>query len=337
MKKTRTGRPAQVPDLQALHLALERAEESFRLLFEASPEALIRVEGGHLRDCNPAACALFGISDTGVLRALQAEDLSPLHQPDGRLSSELLQEHMASAGLQRRHVFDWVGRRLDTGREFACKIAMLATGPEADAALLLALHVPDNGGDAEKQAEMAYYDPLTHLPNRRLFYDRLINVLAHSRRYGRHATVIAIELDVSVPGSDTAAQQENPSIADLLRCAAAQRICTVLRSADTIARLDGDLFVVLLGDMAQDRSTAEADALRVAEKICRCFDTPCPLTLRQPDGRRLDIVHDLRAGIGLALFSAQMVLAEDLLQQAIDASQRARSDGGRQPRLNTSP
>lgn len=342
MKNEETGTSVQAPELQALellrlHSALERAEASFKLLFEASPEALMRFEGGHFTDCNPAALELFGVPSTSVFRSLQASDLSPLHQPCGTLSGQMLQEHFASAIHRRRYRCDWVCRRLDTGIEFPCEIVMHATGTEADAALLLAVHVRSNSEDDEKQAEMAYHDPLTHLPNRRLFYDRLINVLAHSRRYGRRAAIIAIDVAPPPPALDTALQQEVQHIEELLLCEAAQRISALLRSADTIARFALNQFIVLLGDMAEDPATANADALRVAEKICSSFATRCQLTLRQHDGTHRVIGHDFRVSLGVAVFTAQEVLAEEFLQQAIAAMQRARAEGCNLIRLSTAP
>lgn len=327
MKNEETGTSAQAPELLRLHSALERAEASFKLLFETSPAALMRLEGGHFTDCNPAALELFGVPSTSVFRSLQASDLSPLHQPCGTLSGQMLQEHFANAIHGRRYRCDWVCRRLDTGIEFPCEIVMHATGAEAEAALLLAVHVSSRDDDDEKQAEMAYHDPLTHLPNRRLFHDRLINVLAHSRRYGRRAALIAIEVDTSPPAIDTALQQDTRHIDDLLRCEAAQRISASMRSADTIARIALNQFVVLLGDMAEDPATANADALRVAEKICSSFDTRCQLTLRQHDGTNLVIDHDFQVSLGIAVYSAPDMQAEALLQQAMAAMQRARAEG----------
>lgn len=329
MKNGQTGAPAQTPELLRLHAALERAQASFKLLFEASPEALIRLEDGHFSDCNQAALQLFGVPSTSVFLALQASDLSPLQQPCGRLSGPLLQEHFALARQQRRYRCAWICRRLDTGLVFPCELVIHASSPETDAVLLLEVRVRGSNGQQEEEnrAERAYHDPLTHLPNRRLFHDRLINVLAHCRRYGRHAAIIAIDVDTSCRTLDVPEQAVATLIADEQRHEAAQRITAVLRSADTIARLDSDQFVVLLGDVAEARETANANALRVAEKICASFKARHPLQLPQQDGNSLLLDLEFRVSLGIAVYSAPAMQAEALLQQAVDAMQRARAEG----------
>ena len=269
VKKNRNGTALMANELRHLRSALEAAEAGFKLLFDTSSVALICIEDGRFSDCNPAALELFGVPGRTVFCALQASDLSPLCQSDGQLSGPLLQEHLAAAYREREYRCNWQCRRLDNGEAFPCEIVLHATVPEQHSALLMAVYVSDSKEAEDSRAELAYHDKLTHLPNRRLFHDRLINVLAQSRRYQHHAALIVIDIGTTLPACDVRAQQDQ-SIADRLRCEAARRISAGLRSADTLARLDRDDFVVLLGDLAEDTLTATAQAHRVADKIASC-------------------------------------------------------------------
>lgn len=121
----------------------------------------------------------------------------------------------------------------------------------------------------------AHFDTLTDLPNRRLFSDRLQQALVSAKREAQQLACLFIDLDKFKPINDTYGHD----MGDLLLREVAQRILGCLREADTVARIGGDEFVVLLRHV----SSAE-DALAVADKIRHALNLPFEL-----DGHRLNI------------------------------------------------
>lgn len=117
---------------------------------------------------------------------------------------------------------------------------------------------------AEEQAyQLAFYDPLTGLPNRRLLLDRLEAALKASHRSAEHGALMFIDLDNFKVINDTQGHQRGD---DLLR-EVARRLTAVLRETDTVARLGGDEFVVMLTDLGEAPLAAAQIAERVGEKL----------------------------------------------------------------------
>jgi diguanylate cyclase (GGDEF)-like protein/PAS domain S-box-containing protein len=161
---------------------------------------------------------------------------------------------------------------------------------------------------------LAFSDPLTGLPNRRLLMDRLQHALIVSARNKRHGALFFIDLDNFKGINDTRGHH----VGDLLLKQVAQRIESCLREGDTVARLGGDEFVVMLeglGDSAWD-STAQAEL--VGAKIMGVLDQPYTIQ---------DQVHHNTASIGVTLFGDQKSSLDDLLKQADLAMYRAKALG----------
>ena len=168
---------------------------------------------------------------------------------------------------------------------------------------------------AEDQIEqLAFYDPLTRLPNRRLFQDRLRQTLAgcgHGRRQG---ALLFIDLDNFKELNDSLGHD----IGDLLLQQAAQRLLASVREADTVARLGGDEFVVILQDLSEQTDEAAANALQVGATI------QAALT------RSYEIAgHHCRStpSIGATLISDHQATVEDLLKRADLAMYQAKAAG----------
>jgi len=131
---------------------------------------------------------------------------------------------------------------------------------------------------------LAYYDPLTGLPNRRLLHDRLHQAMIRAKRSNGRLALMFLDLDEFKPVNDAFGHQSG----DALLTSIAQRLQACVRESDTVARLGGDEFVVLLADIE-----AAQDALRVAEKINTALKQP--LTL--PGGQQVSISSS--AGIAI--------------------------------------
>ncbi|HEU4889553.1 MAG TPA: EAL domain-containing protein [Thermoanaerobaculia bacterium] len=171
---------------------------------------------------------------------------------------------------------------------------------------------------AEEQIEyQAYHDALTGLPNRLLFRDRLTIALAHAKRQQTPLAVMFLDLDRFKLVNDTLGH----SLGDDLLRVIASRLRSVLREGDTIARMGGDEFTVLLGDL----KTAD-DAAKTAQKLLETVAHPAAV-----EGHELYIT----TSIGIALFPSDGDNAETLLKSADTAMYRAKDAGRNSYRLCT--
>jgi diguanylate cyclase (GGDEF)-like protein/PAS domain S-box-containing protein len=155
----------------------------------------------------------------------------------------------------------------------------------------------------------AHYDPLTQLPNRTLFMDRLGQAMAQASRRQQEVGVLFIDLDKFKPVNDTYGHQAG----DELLCQVAVRISGCLREEDTVARLGGDEFVVLLPSLEDSDS-----CLVVAEKMLQVVHQPFHLSVG---------LVDISASIGIARSPHDGNTPAALLQSADTAMYAAKADG----------
>lgn len=174
----------------------------------------------------------------------------------------------------------------------------------------------------EQVRTLAYYDPLTQLPNRRLLDDRLQQALAHAHRSGHHNAAMVLDLDNFKPLND----RFGHAMGDLLLQQVALRIGQQLRASDTVARIGGDEFVVLVTALDQDPRRARDQALALAEKIRAALAQPYVLSPQgsaPPDAT--PIVHHCSACVGVCVF--QSGHAPDILLMADRAMYQAKANG----------
>jgi diguanylate cyclase (GGDEF)-like protein/PAS domain S-box-containing protein len=169
--------------------------------------------------------------------------------------------------------------------------------------------------DAENKIHnMAFYDPLTNLPNRRLVLDRFDQEIALSRRHKQFGAILYLDLDHFKILNDS----QGHLAGDELLIQVAQRLASVLREEDTPARLGGDEFVVLLHANSETLSAAGDNALVVAEKIREQLNIPFDFNNFQ---------HQIGVSIGIALFPEGEESPDVILQQADTAMYRSKSSG----------
>ncbi|QDF97145.1 hypothetical protein CJ010_11720 [Azoarcus sp. DD4] len=162
--------------------------------------------------------------------------------------------------------------------------------------------------------QLAFYDPLTGLPNRRLLMDRLDHALATHARSRRHGALLFIDLDNFKTLNDTQGHQYG----DMLLRQVAARLIECVRDADTVARLGGDEFVVMLEDLSSDKEEAATQAEAAGEKILAALNDAYVL-----DGRE---AHSTPS-IGIALFDAEDGGIAELLKRADLAMYQAKEAG----------
>jgi len=166
----------------------------------------------------------------------------------------------------------------------------------------------ENEAEAQK---LAFYDPLTGLPNRRAIEDRLEKKLATAFRRRKYGALLYIDLDHFKPINDSLGH----AIGDVLLIKVADRLTKILREEDTAARYGGDEFLVLLPELGDEMKSAAGFAQTVAEKI--------EIALKfsyQVEGHRLT----LGASIGIAMFPEKHAHYKEILEQADIAMYRAK-------------
>ncbi len=169
--------------------------------------------------------------------------------------------------------------------------------------------------------QMAFYDLLTKLPNRRLLIDRLTQVMAASKRSSSYAALMFLDLDNFKPLNDT----HGHGVGDLLLIEVANRLTGSVREMDTVARFGGDEFVVLLSDLGTTEATSQA--LVVAEKIRATLAEPYLLIVKHAGASDTVVAHHCSASIGVVVFLNHDLSQTDLLKWADDAMYQAKDAG----------
>jgi len=168
---------------------------------------------------------------------------------------------------------------------------------------------------AEEQIhQLAFFDPLTKLPNRRLLVDRLRQTMTAGVRKQDYGAILFIDLDNFKILNDT----KGHDVGDQLLTEIARRLQDCVRGADTVARLGGDEFIVMLEGLGDEVEQASAQAGAVGEKIRSSLNRPCRLG---------DIEHHSSCSIGISLFRDHEITVDDLLKRADTAMYEAKAAG----------
>lgn len=161
---------------------------------------------------------------------------------------------------------------------------------------------------------LAFYDPLTQLPNRRLLLDRLNQALTVSKRTGNGGALLFLDLDHFKNLNDTLGH----SMGDLLLQQVSTRLKNSIRERDTVARFGGDEFVILLEDLGKDTIECALTTKAIAEKIIINLNKSYQLK---------DQLYRSSSSIGITFFNGDELTVDDLLKQADIALYQAKNSG----------
>ena len=295
--------------------ALRKQEEFFRQIAENVDEfiAVFNLEGKRVYN-SPSYHRLFG--DMSALH--EADAFAEVHPDDRERVRQMFSETvMNGIGMRTECRF-----LLPNGvtRIMEAKGGLTSDRYSPERRVLLVSHdITERKQADENIRNLAFYDPLTHLPNRRLLNDRLVQVMAASRRNGCYAAVIFLDLDNFKPIND----DHGHELGDALLVEVAKRISHCVRKVDTVARFGGDEFVVLLGELDKDKAISATEALHIAEKIGAALAEPYVL---QQDA----VEHRCSASIGCVLFFDHESGQEDLFRWADMAMYQAKRNGRKQ-------
>lgn len=166
----------------------------------------------------------------------------------------------------------------------------------------------------EKSLFLAYYDQLTHLPNRRLMIDRIEHAMSASARNDKEGAILFLDLDRFKILNDTLGHD----VGDLLLQQVAERLSSCLREGDSISRFGGDEFVILLEGLSTQPIEASTQAEDIAKKILITISEPYELAHHH---------YSSSTSIGITLFGEHKYEVEELLTQADIAMYQAKSNG----------
>jgi diguanylate cyclase (GGDEF)-like protein/PAS domain S-box-containing protein len=312
--RDRQGAPlcvmAQIEDIterRRAETAMEEAEERFRTTFERAPIGMILTDAdGVLLRANPAYGAIVGrppdqLVGTTVRDMTHPDDIEENVTQVGALASG----EIDTFSLEKRYIHSdghvvWTSVSASCVRD-ASGTPLYLIGQIED--------ITESRGMRERLAHAAIHDPLTDLPNRDLFVDRLEMAVRRGRRGGYRVAVMFIDLDRFKKVNDSLGH----AVGDHLLRAVADRMRGALRDSDTLARFGGDEFTVLC-----DEVTDEDHVLEIAGRLRATMAEP--LTLAGGE-------TTVSFSVGIALSTEANESGATLLRQADIAMYRAKEGG----------
>ncbi|WP_227470279.1 EAL domain-containing protein [Massilia sp. YMA4] len=288
--------------------AIRKGEERFRTMFEAAPVgiALIDTVTGAFSDLNPRYLEIAGRTPEQMAACAWTDLIHPEDLPDCAMQMRRLQEREITGF---RSTFRMIRADGSTVWVEASVVPVDADKPGPRLKLCMIEDVTDQKETEALIWQQANFDPLTQLPNRRMFLDRLHHDIVKSRRDGSRIAILFIDLDHFKEVNDTLGHHQG----DVLLVDAARRITACVRESDTVARLGGDEFTVILPAL-QDAERVDAIAQNIIDSLL------APFTLGEEQAF-------VSASIGITLYPDDASSVEDLLKHADQAMYAAKGAG----------
>lgn len=174
----------------------------------------------------------------------------------------------------------------------------------------------------DRVQQLAFYDPLTKLPNRLLLKERLNHVMYEMKRTKKYSALFFIDLDNFKSLNDT----QGHSVGDILLCQVADRLMGCVREVDTVARFGGDEFVVILDALHEDQENSTKQAKTIAEKMRLSVSSLYLLSIPGEENEHV-VEHRCTASIGVLVFNSEEGSQDDLLKRADTAMYNAKEAG----------
>ena len=297
-------------ELHATSEALKASDARYRAVFHTSPEAVTisRASDGIILDANQAFFDITGYERHEVIGKTTTElQLWAIPRDRFRLV-EVLRHDSFCRDMEFRF------RRKNSEIFWARLSVSFMEVDGARCMLSFARDISEAKLAEEKIKDLAFYDPLTGLANRRLLLERLMSAVVARSRNDRKRALLFIDLDDFKILNDTLGHH----IGDLLLQQVARRITSCIRRNDTVGRLGGDEFVVMLEELSENSETAAAQAREVADKIRAAIALPYALENRECSSA---------SSIGITVFGDDAKSMNEVLQQADIAMYQAKAAG----------
>ncbi|MDP2197135.1 MAG: ABC transporter substrate-binding protein [Sulfurimicrobium sp.] len=291
-------------------LMLKQSEQHFRSIIENLQDVYYRADThGALLEVSPSVESIFGYTPAEINGTQMADYYAPPFSRD-----DLLNALKVSGGVLHGYeikIYNKQGetRWVSVNTHYTFAPDGVVTGVEGTIR-----DITEARTYQDKIARMAMMDPLTGLPNRRSLLDMLHHCIATNQRRGQLGALLYVDLDEFKPVNDNYGH----NVGDRLLVEAARRMQKLLRAEDSVSRIGGDEFIVLLPCLSLARAEAEAESRLVGEKICAVLSAPFEVA-----GKQLHI----SASIGVVLFPDQDLDSDELIAKADSAMYKAKHRG----------
>ena len=299
------GTVTDVSGRRQIEEALRLSEKRYRTLFERNLAGVYRSTlEGRILDCNESFARIFGYSSREEVLQQAAWDFYVKPEDRQAALAKLLERQSLTN-------YELCLKRKDGSLVWVLESENLIEGPDGRLSVIegTTIDITERKRAEEQVKHLAFHDPLTNLPNRLLFSDRLTLAVAQAHRHAQRLAVLFLDLDRFKVINDSLGH----SVGDELLRQVAERIQEYVREGDTVARLGGDEFTLLVPGI-----TAEEDAAKIAKKICDAIHDPFWI-----DGRELFVTTSM----GVAVYPSDGHDAETLVRNADSAMYRAKEQG----------
>ncbi len=313
------GTNADISERKHTEEALREQKEFFHLIAENIGDfiAVLDLEGRRLYS-SPSYKQFFG----GTRDLHGTDSFAEIYPQDQERVQQVFRETVQT-GLGRQIHYRLMIADGDI-REMESLGSVIRDGEGKVARVVVVSHdITERKQMEEEVHQLAFYDPLTRLPNRRLLNDRLGQVMAANKRSGCYGALMFLDLDNFKPLND----RHGHEAGDLLLIQAANRLSSCVREMDTVARFGGDEFVVVVSELDADKADSAAQATIIAEKIRVTLSEPYQLTVAHYGKIDPMVEHHCTASIGVTLFINQEPSQDDLLNWADAAMYQAKAAG----------
>lgn len=293
---------------------LRESEKKMRSVVEGALDCIVMMDDkGHIVEFNPAAERTFGYKRDAVIGKNLANVIIPSASRQGHNEGfRRFSETGKSEMLGKR--IELTAMRAD-GSEFPVELAITAIDWTGSRVMVGFIRDITDRKKAELEInDLAFYDPLTKLPNRRLLRERLETTLAAEPRLKTFSAILFIDLDNFKVLNDT----RGHDVGDMLLIEVSARLKSCVRAEDTVARLGGDEFVVILEQLSDDVEQATLQAALVGEKIRKELGRPYLIK---------DFDHYSTPSIGINMFHGEEMTVDELLKRADTAMYQAKQAG----------
>ena len=302
--------------------ALRASEETFRTLFETAPHGVVyHGVDGHVISANPAALRILGLTLDQFLGRTSMDPRWQSTYEDGRDMPG--DQHPAMRALRTGEpvMDELMGVSVPGRGNVWILVTAMPLFKDGKLAQVYAIFedVTERQRMQQQLRQLAYVDPLTQLPNRRLLLDRLSQAL--SKRSAAHGALMFLDLDNFKPLNDQCGHEAG----DLLLIEVARRVKTCIREEDTVSRFGGDEFVVLVTELTADQTESANRMQAIAEKIRAKLAEPYCLHVQNAGAAMVE--HRCTASIGLTLFLHGQDVLDAVLQRADSAMYQAKVSG----------
>lgn len=291
-------------ELQARNTALAESEARFRQLSDASFEAIILHENGRITDANAAADRLMGVAPGGLVGTAMLSWVSPPF-----LERTIQRTTQGMEGVWEVDLQDAQGQTIP------CECSVRRR--QLDNRQVRVVAVRDIRTRLAAEAEirqLAHFDALTGLSNRRSLLEQVVQELAAADLQPRRAALATININAFQSVNDSLGM----AAGDVVLRTMARRLSALQGQGQTLARVDGDTFALLLCDLQGDLNQASAEAARTIERLLTAIAEPLEV--------HGQVLH-LSAGAGVVMIPNDSRDAPELLREAETAMHRAKDAG----------